>query len=172
MKKLLMLGLVLVFIFSMISISHGADAKDVNKLINLMKSGEVKLWNKTYPLVVCIHENTGLHDHFLTLYKRHYALLKKEVGLTLLMRDYKEYGTLDARGFVLWVMVDDNRDGIVDKWHKEYIIIINEGDVLNPRYPEGYLNLDWLKMTREEAQKLFDAELKYILENIDKAKAE
>ena len=166
-----MLGLALIFAFGISFSSNAADKNDVTKLINLMKSGEVKLWNKTNPLVICIHENTGFHDHFPALYKKHYALLKTGGHFVLIVRDYMEYGTCDARGFVLWIMGDDNKDGIVDIWDKDFIIFVNGSYILNPRYPEGYRNSDWFKTTREEAQKMFDAELKYILENVDKAEA-
>jgi len=175
MKKLLMLGLVLVFAFGITFISGASDQNKVEKLMSTIKSGEVNLWNDVGNKVIRIHENTGNHDHFKTTYKRHYAIIDRgpsgDECLTIVVRDYQEYYTShDARGFILIALVDYDKDGKVDDWRKDYVILLDESTILIPRYPEGYLNQDWFKLTQEEVQKIFDAELDYILDNIDKAK--
>ena len=167
MKKYIIGLLALVFTLGVFSV-NAADTKDVQKLMNMMKSGEINMWN-TNPPVVCIHENTGMHDNFPTKYKEHYALIENGKFLSLIMRDYTEFYSLDARGFVMFAAVDFNCDVIVDRWAKHYVILVNGNYILSPKYPNGYLNNDWNKMTKAEAQERFDYELKYILENSDKA---
>jgi hypothetical protein len=175
MKKLWMLGLVLIFAFGITFISGASDQNKVEKLMSTIKSGEVNLWNDVGDKVVYIYENTGQHNHFETKYKKHYAIINKSPSgnecLTLIVRDYQNYyQSHDSRGFILIALVDYNKDGEVDDWRKDYVILLDEATILIPNYPPGYLNQEWFKLTQEEAQKIFDEELNYILENIDKAK--
>ena len=181
MKKSLMFctaaifGLVLIFGFGIIFSSGAVDQNKVEKLISTIKLGKVNLWNDVGNKVVHIYENTGAHALFETTYKKHYAIIERAPNgaeyLELIVRDYQDYYTThDARGFILIILVDYNKDGKVDAWRKDYVILQDESTILMPRYPSGYLNQDWFKLTQEEAQKIFDEELNYILENIDKAK--
>lgn len=171
-----MLGLALVFAFGIGINSIAADKNDVQKLMSLMKSGEVNLWANQKSKVLHIYENTGPHDYFETTFKKHYAVIERHPAgfemFTIIVRDYKDfYTTHDAQGFILVILVDFNRDGVVDKWRKDYVILLDGSMILMPHYPPGYINQDWYKMNREEAQKIFDEELNYMLENTDKAKA-
>lgn len=175
MKKLLLLGLALVFAFGIGINSIAADSNDVQKLMSLMKSGEVKLWgNSDRAKVMHIYENTGNHNNFETTFKKHYALIEKHPGgetFKLIVRDYQNYYTIhDARGFILIILADYDRDGKVDQWRKDYVILLDDHFILIPHYPSGLINTDWYKMSREEAQKIFDEELKYMLEHKNEAK--
>ena len=176
MKKLFMLGLVLLFMFGASFNNIASDQNNVEKLIEIMKSGKINLWRGENEKVLYIYENTGKHNHFKTTYKKHYVTLKKDVDnnewLVISLRDYEDYYTIhDARGFILVILVDYDNDGKVDVWRKNYIIALDVYHILKPFYPPGYINQDWFKMSREEAQKIFDKELNYILESIDKAKS-
>ena len=175
MKKLFMLGLVLVFAFGITFSSNAADQNKVEKLILIMKSGEVNLWdNSVGNIVLYLYENTGQHDSFETTYKKHFAIINKGPDgadfLTIVVRDYQDYYTMhDACGFIMVTMADFNNDGRVDKWHQNYVILLDKHFILSPFYPPGYLNQDWSKCTPEKAQKIFDEELNYILKNTNKA---
>jgi hypothetical protein len=174
MKKLLMLGLALVFMLGIGFSSIAADRSDVEKLVSLIKSGEIKLWTDTPEMkVMHVYENTGKHSNFETTFKRHFAVLEGSGVLesfTIILRDYQDYYTIhDAQGFILVILVDYNKDGVVDVWRKDYMILLDKSYFLTPFYPPGYINHDWFKMSREEAQQIYDAELKYMLENTDKA---
>jgi len=176
MKKLFMLGVMLIFILAAASNNIASDQNNVEKLIEVIKSGEVNLWRDGNEKVLYIYENTGKHNHFETTYKKHFATLRKGADnsewLMVGLRDYQDYYTIhNARGFILVVLVDYNNDGKVDNWRKDYMIALDDYHILKPFYPPGYLNKDWFKMPREEAQKIFDKELNYILENVDKAKS-
>ena len=177
MKKLLMLGLALVFAFGINFSSTASDKNKVDDLVGLIKSGEVKLWvNEETRKIMYVYENTGQHDHFETTFKKHFVVVEKHpVGfemLTIMVRDYQDYYTIhEAQGFILVILVDYNKDGIVDDWRKEYLILLDKSFFLVPNYPPGYLNQNWFKMSREEAQKIYDKELNYMLENADKAKS-
>ena len=176
MKKLFMLGLMLIFMFGASFSNIASDQNNVEKLIEIIKSGKVNLWVDRNEKVLYIYENTGKHDHFETTYKKHYVTLKKGADnsewLVIGLRDYQDYYTIhNARGFILVILVDYNNDGKIDTWRKDYIIALDAYHILSPFYPPGYINKDWFKMSREEAQKIFDKELNYILENIDKAKS-
>ena len=171
MKKLLIVGL-----FLLVMLSIGASSQNnVEKLMGIIKSGEIELWRDgCNEKVLRIYENTGKHNHFQTTYKEHFAIVERigdDDRLTLNIRDYQDYYTIhDARGFILIILIDYNKDGKVDDWRKDYVILLDEYHVLQPFYPPNYLNKNWFKMTRVEAQSMFDQELGYILENIDKAK--
>ena len=176
MKKLFIFGLALLVAFG-ISFSIAADKNKVDELVSIMKSGKVNLWNDVGNKVIHIYENTGQHDYFETTYKKHYAIIERaprgNEHLTLIVRDYQNYyQSHDARGFILVILVDYNKDGKVDDWRKNYVILIDESTILTPNYPPGYLNTGWFKLTQEEAQKIYDDELNFMLENIDKAKSE
>jgi hypothetical protein len=176
MKKLLMLGVALVFMFGIGFSSIAADKNKVNELVNMIQSGKVNLWaDDGVKKVMHVYENTGQHDKFETTFKKHYAIVDKHPAgfgyLTLIVRDYQDYYTIhDAQGFILVILVDYNKDGIVDDWRKDYLILLDGDYFLIPNYPPGYLNHDWFKMSREEAQKIFDEELNFMLNNADKAK--
>jgi len=160
MKKIIICGLVLSFLFfiGFTGTSRAADPSDVSKIVKILSSIESKQ--------LVIHENTGAHDHFPTTWKKHYALLYGQDFFQLVVRDYKSYYTVhDACGFTIILLDDINRDGKVDQWVKHYYIKLDNRYILSPHYPPGYLNKDWSKMTREEAQKVYDEELKYIIEH-------
>ena len=172
-----MLGLALVLSFGISFSSVAADKSKVDELIGLMKSGKINLWsNSGNTKVMHIYENTGLHDNFETTFKRHFAILEgyseDEECITLVIRDYQDYYTIhDAQGFILYILVDLDKDGVVDRWRKDNRIVLDNTYFLDPRYPPGLINYDWFNLSREEAQKLYDKELKYMLENADKANA-
>jgi len=176
MKKLLMLVLALAVAFGISFSSTASDKNKADELVGLIKSGEVKLWNDTPgSKVMYIYENTGAHDHFETTFKKHYAIVERHPAgfemFTIVVRNYQDYYTIhDAQGFILYVLVDYNKDGIVDKWRKDYLILLDKSYFLVPNYPPGLINYDWFEMSKEEAQKIYDAELNYMLENVDKAK--
>lgn len=164
MKKLFLLVSVLVT-FLFVSISTAADKDEVQKFISDIQG--------TQSTTAFIHENTGKHDHFRTSWKEHYATLiplPGSTGLQLIVRDYQDYYTVhNACGFIIIIVSDLNADGVVDKWHKSYFIKLNDSFLFSPSYPPGYLNYDWSKMTLEEAQIVFDMELKYQKDNASKA---
>jgi len=177
MKKLLMLGLALIFAFGINFSGIAADKSKVDELVDIMKSGEINLWSVSgNTRVMHVYENTGLHDSFETTFKKHYAIIERHPAgfemFTIVVRDYQDYYTIhDAQGFIVVILADYNKDGKVDAWRKDYMILLDKDYFLIPSYPPGYLNMDWFKMSEEEAQKIYDEELNYMLENTDKAKA-
>lgn len=177
MKKLLMLGLALMFAFG-ISLSIAANKNKVDELVSIMKAGKVNLWaTDGTTRVMHIYENTGQHDHFETTFKKHYAVVERHPAgfemFSLIVRDYQDFYTIhEAQGFILVILVDYDKDGIVDDWRKDYLILLDKSYFLIPNYPPGIINYDWFKMSREEAQKIYDDELNFMLENSDKAKSQ
>lgn len=176
MKKLLILGLVLIVMFGIGINNVTADKNKSDKLIGIIESGEVNLWaDDGVKKVMYVYENTGQHDKFETTFKKHYVIVDKHPAgfgyLTLIVRDYQDYYTIhEAQGFILVVLVDYNKDGKVDDWYKDYLILLDGNYFLVPSYPPGYLNQGWFKMSKEEAQKMYDKELNFMLDNTDKAK--
>jgi len=169
MKKIIICSLVLSFLFliGFTGTSRATDTSDVSKAIEIL--------SKSVSKQLSIHENTGKHDHFPTTWKMHYAMLIEGSFpggvFQLIVRDYRSYYTVhDACGFTIIILVDYNKDGKVDEWTKAYYIKLDNRYILSPPYPPGYLNKDWNKMTQEEAQKVYDEELKYFIENSGLAK--
>jgi hypothetical protein len=159
--------------------SGAADKAGVQKIVDhvdSLPSAEVySVWNGAN--IMHLYQNTGLHDNFPTSWKEYYVFADVNIGpaksdkpyMRLIVRDYQNYYTVhESRGYVIIVLADFENDGVVDAWAKDYVILLDEGSILKPRYPEGLINRDWFELSREEAQEIYDKEIKYVLERIEK----
>ena len=170
----LILGISLAFGTKLVT----ADKADVATIMNYIENNKKVLYESNLDNdIMKIYENTGKHNHFPTTWKDHYYFVMKRniYGVELavpyfhiVVRDYQNFYTShDAMGFVMVSMADFNNDGEVDWWMKDFVIVLDGYTILRPHYPEGYVNYDWFELTREEAQAIFDAEIKFAVEKIE-----
>jgi hypothetical protein len=157
--------------------SMAADQADIIKIMNHIENNQDTMYEVNPDNdIMKIYENTGQHDYFPTTWTDHYFfVIKRNVAgvpvvpyFSVITRDYQNfYTSYDAKGFVMTHVVDYNNDGKVDDWFRDFVIILDDYIVLRPKYPEGYLNFDWFELSREEAQAIFDEEVRFAVEKIE-----
>lgn len=89
------------------------------------------------------------------------------------VRYYKDFTSTAAYGFEEWILIDWHLDGVVDEYIKEWRPVIrdytgspNMDMIIRPIYPEGFVNYEWYKATKEELQEKYEAELEFWLNHI------
>lgn len=178
------LRLIVIFSLLFVSSSFAADKSDIKSIINYInntkafESGDLELYGhvenyRGLDLEVSVFqskENLATHDNFNWHWEMHYLIVKRVLGgntfkLEIITKEYQEFSSPDARGFIQWSLNDFDLNGQIDKWekgfsNKEYEIV-KDGILLLPMYPEGFVNLEWYDLSLEEIQTKFDHEISY-----------
>jgi len=171
---------VLIF-FALNSSAFSMNAADVETLRNRMLSSttmeadegwdKVEVYRDSTSSMLRAEHNTAQHDSFRWKWDVYLAITWDDLkyGVKIVYREYREYVTPGGRGFIQYEIIDRNMDGIADEWARDYQVT-NSCDEENyyfvaPSYPEGYINFDWYKISKEEATKIYEKVITYFLEH-------
>jgi len=167
--------------FALNKTAFSMDSADVNTLRDRMLSSatlkadegwdKVSVYKDSVFSRLWAEHNTALHDEFRWEWEMYVVVAWDDPrdGIKVVLREYQEYISSGGRGFVEYVIADRNMDGIADGWMRGYNITVScdEEDFyfVSPRYPEGYINSDWYKISQEEANKIYEKVITYFLEH-------
>uniref|UniRef100_A0A6M3K401 Uncharacterized protein n=1 Tax=viral metagenome TaxID=1070528 RepID=A0A6M3K401_9ZZZZ len=176
MKKLLMVILLLftgMFLCTGIINSQDNNIGVICKYIMSDSSKEYVVRDEINPNIkygfktILSDENLTKHSAFKWKWTIHvacyeYVMNMKDKGIiSFTIKEYQSFVSPDSRGYVLWRLIDFNRDGVVDKYNREYRIVGPDDIHILPNYPEGFVNNDFCSPTQKESQKRFDKEIEY-----------
>lgn len=166
--------------FALNETAFSMDAADVNTLRDRMLSAttlgadegwdKVDVYKDSILSVLGAEHNTALHDNFKWKWDT-YAVVAWDdpvYGIKVILREYQEYAT-SGRGFIEYIIFDIDRDGIADRWTREYYVT-NSCDeesyyFIMPEYPDGYIDFDWYKMSPEKVNKIYEKVITYFLKH-------
>jgi hypothetical protein len=172
MKKLFVLlsALVILTISSLVSagqydvLIQGIKGKSLDKYI--LEEGTYP--GTTIPMTTYLrNENTADHDNFPWSWNKHElgVLFSPQtgdvIGIIFARAEYHELITADSRQIIVYVLSDFDLDGIIDQKHKDYILVMQNSNLIFPYWPEGFRNMDWYKMSDEDVKKLLEEEIKF-----------
>ena len=113
-------------------------------------------------------ENTAVQTDFPWSWTIHFMIwtypgldTNNKGWLTLTAKDYQEFVTANSKGVMITKVTDFNMDGIVDKYSREYYIVINGNNIIMPAFPKGYVNPNWETPSEEELNQFLQRELDY-----------
>ena len=113
-------------------------------------------------------ENTAVQTDFPWSWTIHFMIwtypgldTNNKGWLTLTAKDYQEFVTANSKGVMITKVTDFNMDGIVDKYSREYYIVINGNNIIMPAFPKGYVNPNWKTPSEEELNQFLQRELDY-----------
>ena len=133
---------------------------------------------QTRTITIQAEKNTALHDNFkwqwntytFTIWQKEYMPGKFLDIASMQVRRYSEFGDAAGKGFEIYVIDDFHADGAPDKYTKSYEITVKrdaeDPDMyyfLAPRYPEGFVNFEWYKFTRDQATEIQKEIVNYFL---------
>jgi len=183
------LKLIVIFLLLFVGSSFAADKSDIESIISYVnntkafESDGLKLYGyienyRGIDLEVSVFqskENLAIHDNFDWHWEMHYLIVKRPLGgnaskLEITTKEYQEFSSPDARGFIQWWLNDFDLDGQINKWEKGFSMreykIVKDGLLLFPTYPEGFVNPEWYNLNLKEIQTKFDHEISYWLKII------
>ena len=113
-------------------------------------------------------ENTAVQTDFPWSWTIHFMIwtypgldTNNKGWLTLTAKDYQEFVTANSKGVMITKVTDFNMDGIVDKYSREYYIVINGNNIIMPAFPKGYVNPNWKTPSEEELNQFLQREVDY-----------
>lgn len=81
--------------------------------------------------------------------------------------EYRDLSYKDARQATQWNLVDDDGDGRVDRWHRDFRVHTECSGIVYPHYPEGLINTQWYRPSRDKAQDAWEKEVGFWAAQID-----
>lgn len=120
--------------------------------------GKVSGMPMTYKTLIS-QENLTDHDHFDWRLDVHYVTLfcaEENCSLKFQVKEYQEFVSPDSRGYVLWTLYDYDVDGKVDSAKRRFIVVMQDKVVMMVDYPEGFVDMQWYKPSKEEKQERFE----------------
>lgn len=167
--------------FALNGTAFSMDAADINTLRDRMLSATTvepdEDWDKVTVYrgeKICqlvAEHNTTIHDHFRWSWELYMIRMWDDIpGIQLAFREYREYPS-GGRGFVEYVIYDEDRDGIADKYRRNYHITTTcDNDIytfVDPTYPREYINFDWHEVSREKADEIYEKVITYFLKHFE-----
>ena len=186
MKKLLMLGLALMFMFGISTFAHAAEQSDMNKLRDYALSEKAKkelgkdyyvTGERGFEKVILISSEEKID---LVRTDVHYLRVENWGGglfcINLALHQISDSLSPNSHTVVEYLFVDGGADGKIDTVLKDLKIVMEnfEGTedfdiLLLPRFPkdlQNYLNNEW-RPSKEVAQVIFDKEVKYWIKKLN-----
>lgn len=157
-----------------VSAQENSILDKINKLVYYMEGGKLdKYINKKDASWMGIREKVAV-DGSIIEYKWdvHYAEIDFHGAhgnyIFIALRHYQEYET-PGYGFEVWEFVDINKDGTIDRFKRDYKILVKQIFVEpSNHWPEGFLNKKWFDPSEEKKNKVLEKELDYWLLKVEK----
>lgn len=166
------------FCFSSVAMADlEADKQLLCSKLRALPEVQQKGWDKfsvTHPndktVYIEAEHNTARHDYF-KLYWTYYffQISETEFGPTieLTVKRYRNFcDGVGGRGLEIYAVQDVGADSNPDAWIKDYYISAvrdNTHYFLCPQFPDGFVNVNWYKFTKEEAIEKYQEVVSYFL---------
>lgn len=188
MKKLLLIGMAFLLLLSFSKPVVAASQSDMQKLIEFALSDKAKeLLGDSYYV-----EPTRPEVKSVILFDREQLSLLKDWRYDLHYFSVADYGgglykvvitlkekydalSSNAHTYVEWIFADYYGDGTVERYYKDWVIVTETesgpdgkiGYKLIPQWPPGLRQCPWFRPTKEQAQAVYDKEIKYWIEKLN-----
>jgi len=186
MKKLLMLGLVLLTIFGISISAQAIDQNRIDLLIQGMQTDSIKILGENHYDIstedgikvialgsreqISKLENWRFNNHFIYLSVDSYGNTK----LTIRVKEYQDCSSPDSYTCVDWVLVDIGSNGIIDDSLRDFEVFMQNYQKIEDynikifiTYPKGFVNVEWYNPSKEEIQAYFDKEIEYWINRLN-----
>lgn len=180
MKKLL--GICLAFLLVAGLVVAGGDAVQENGLQPIIdyaySTKAAELGREFYVLNIqegYVMMSTHMDTHPLRGWRWEAHRVKIDVKGTIYIefsvRYYQDFSSAGSCGFEEWILLDYNMDGTVDEIRRDWKIVMEDtkgikgyNTIIDPYYPEGFVNEKWYYPSEKEIKDKYEAELEFWLD--------